>query len=166
MDLLYYIKVPVDCLLPLMLGNHFMMMTTNSPFEPGNYKEKYNMAMTSTKNPYDTWNFREFDSINNIYKVQDPTGVVRSTGGRYNPNHDYGKQPFFANASKFLSLERDDGVDMPDNMHADQKLFWMDMRKYHFENVDPKTMNKKPFDNNTHSYNTNNFITWLHKQRP
>jgi len=96
--------------------------------------------------------------INGRYKIKDPTDVIGRTGGHYDPNYNYGKQPFFGYASKFLSAERGYDRGMPSNLDARQVTFLQEMRRYHFENLDPKTSNKHAFDPNKHSYNTQGFI--------
>jgi len=57
MNYLSHIKYLVNYVIPFMIGNEFMMMTTNSHFEPVNYKKEVNMAMRA--NPYDGYNYRE-----------------------------------------------------------------------------------------------------------
>ena len=89
-------------------------------------------TLANTPNPFYTYN-----NATGTFKINDPTGVVDSTNGRFNPNHTYNRAPFFKNAERFLANNRDQSATLiPRNLDAVQLRFLQDMREHHYHTID------------------------------
>jgi hypothetical protein len=100
-------------------------------------------TLASAANPYYNYN-----PTTGIYTINDPSGVINSTNGRFNPNHTYNRAAFFGNAERFLAMNRDEYVTLiPRNLEPTQLSFLQDMRREHYQTIDHPNSNRtyRPF---------------------
>jgi hypothetical protein len=140
------------CIIPLFIGNELLTFSMSQPATrwvhypgsnsgntgnggnggggPGQRPDAITLA--NATNPYYNYN-----PTTGIYTINDPSGVINSTNGRFNPNHTYNRAPFFGNAERFLALNRDQyGTFIPRNLEPTQLRFLQDMRREHYQTID------------------------------
>lgn len=90
------------------------------------------ITLANTLNPYYSYN-----NTTGIFTINDPTNVINASNGRFNPNHTYNRSPFFRNAERFLSMNRDEFVSLiPRNLNPVQLRFLQDMRQHHYLTIE------------------------------
>lgn len=139
-------------IIPLFLGNQLLTLGMSQPITGWNHytggdqgnsggrgnggggpgKRPDPITLANTPNPFYTYN-----NATGIFTINDPTGVINSTNGRFDPNHTYPRAPFFRNAERFLSNNRDEYVTLiPRNLDPVQLRFLQDMREHHYHTIE------------------------------
>jgi hypothetical protein len=179
-DIMLFIQdLSFTYIIPVFLGNEFLTLSMSQPITgwvhytgnnggganggggPGNGgpgQRPDPITLANAPNP-----FYSYNNATGIFRINDPNGLINSTNGRFNPNHNYNRSPFFRNAERFLAMNRDEFVTLiPRNLDPVQLRFLQDMRQHHYLTIEHPNSNR-PYSPLTggSSENTSGFREFL-----